>query len=64
MYMQNNNSSRGLGFLDALQIVFIVLKLTHVIDWSWWLVLIPLWIGATMLVCLLVYAAIVHYKYK
>ena len=64
MYVRNNNSSSGLGFLDALQIVFIVLKLTHVIDWSWWLVLIPLWVTATMVVGLLVYAAIVYYKYK
>ena len=31
--------------LDTLLIVFIVLKLTEVITWSWWLVLTPLWIG-------------------
>lgn len=24
-----------------LTIVFVVLKLSHVIDWSWWLVLLP-----------------------
>lgn len=29
-----------------LAIVFIVLKLTNVIDWSWWWVLSPLWISA------------------
>ena len=28
-----------------IQITFIVLKLTHVINWSWWWVLSPLWIG-------------------
>ena len=28
-----------------LTIVFITLKLTHVIDWSWIWVLSPLWIG-------------------
>lgn len=31
------------GLLTILGIVFIVLKLTHVIDWSWWLVLLPLY---------------------
>ena len=29
------------GFLNLLTIVFIVLKLTEVINWSWWLVLAP-----------------------
>lgn len=36
-------SSGGVGFLGLLAIVFITLKLTSVIDWSWWLVLAPLW---------------------
>lgn len=31
--------------LDVYQILFIVLKVFNVIDWSWWIVLIPLWIG-------------------
>ena len=26
-----------------ITIVFIVLKLTHVIDWSWWYVWLPIW---------------------
>lgn len=30
-----------MGFLDMLTIVFIVLKLTGVIDWSWLLVTSP-----------------------
>lgn len=29
--------------LGVLTIVFVVLKLTGVIHWSWWLVLLPLW---------------------
>ena len=32
----------GLGFIDLLQIAFIVLKLCNVIDWSWVYVLMPL----------------------
>jgi hypothetical protein len=35
----------GIGFSGALTVTFIVLKLTHVIDWSWWWVLSPLWIS-------------------
>lgn len=30
-------------FLPMLAILFITLKLTHVIAWSWWLVLLPLY---------------------
>ena len=40
----SSNSSGGIGFFGVLQIVFIVLKLCKVIEWSWWVVLIPLWI--------------------
>lgn len=43
--MKNNNSSAsGIGFTGLLTIVFIVLKLLHVIEWSWLWVLAPLWI--------------------
>lgn len=34
-----------MGFLEALTLVFIVLKLTAVIDWSWWAVTAPMWAG-------------------
>ena len=34
-----------MGFGGLLTIAFIVLKLTHVIDWSWWWVLSPIWIS-------------------
>ncbi|MGW7932864.1 hypothetical protein ACWEWU_14700, partial [Staphylococcus xylosus] len=30
-----------MGFAEILTLIFIVLKLTNVIDWSWWLVLLP-----------------------
>ena len=37
-------SGGGMGFLSILTLIFIVLKLTGNIDWSWWWVLSPLWI--------------------
>ena len=39
-----NNSKTGSGFVSLLTILFIGLKLTHYIDWSWWWVLSPIWI--------------------
>lgn len=41
----SSSSSGGIGFGGLLTIVFIILKLTHVIDWKWIWVLSPLWIG-------------------
>lgn len=35
----------GISFMGLLFLVFLVLKLTHVIDWSWWWVTAPLWGG-------------------
>jgi hypothetical protein len=50
--MANNNStttnSGGIGFFGLLTIVFITLKLTGYIAWSWWWVLAPLWGGAVL----------------
>ena len=40
---QNNATYGGISFGGLLAIVFIVLKLTNVINWSWWWVLAPLW---------------------
>ena len=34
----------GINFLGLLTILFIGLKLAHIISWSWWLVLSPLFI--------------------
>lgn len=44
----NESSSGGIGFAGLLTIVFIVLKLTNVIAWSWWWVLSPLWISLAL----------------
>jgi hypothetical protein len=43
MKTNNVNVPRGgVGFTGWLTIAFIVLKLTHVIDWSWWWVFSPI----------------------
>ena len=38
----------GCGFCGLLTITFIILKLCGVIDWSWWLVLLPMIISITL----------------
>jgi hypothetical protein len=41
----SSSSSGGISFTGALTILFIGLKLGHVINWSWWWVLSPIWIS-------------------
>lgn len=43
--MSNSSGSNtgGIGFFGALGILFIGLKLAGVIDWEWWVVLLPLY---------------------
>lgn len=60
--MSNNNSkssSGGIGFVGLLTILFIGLKLTNNIDWSWWWVLSPIWIVALLIVAIIGLAALV-----
>lgn len=56
---RNSSSSSGIGILGVLQIVFLVLKLTGLITWSWAVVLIPLWISLGILVIFLIVTIIV-----
>ena len=43
----------GIGIVGMLTIIFLVLKLTGVITWSWWWVFAPLWISALLVVGIL-----------
>ena len=42
----------GRGFVDALTLLFIALKLTGQIDWNWFWVLSPIWISISFLAVL------------
>jgi hypothetical protein len=42
--MANSSQSNGIGFGSVLALIFITLKLTKTIDWSWWWVLAPFWL--------------------
>lgn len=53
--MENNNYGyNGVSFSSILFLVFLVLKLTNVIDWSWWWVTAPLWIPIIIFLCFVV----------
>lgn len=68
MSKQNRNSNAaygsGFGFCGVLCIVFIVLKLTGVITWSWVWVLSPIWISWVIAIFLIVIALVLFKRYK
>ena len=49
MSNNNNNTSGGIGLGMILFLIFMTLKLTGHITWSWWYVTLPLW-GPLLLV--------------
>lgn len=49
----NKGNSTGIGLSGLLGVAFIVLKLTHVIAWSWLWVLAPFWIPLAILLLVL-----------
>lgn len=40
--------SKGIGIASVLTLIFVVLKLTELIDWSWVWVLSPIWIPSLL----------------
>ena len=48
MTNKRRNSSGGVGIVTILWVTFLILKLTHVIDWAWVWVFSPLWIAASL----------------
>lgn len=56
---KSSSSSSGIGFVGLLTIVFIVLKLTNYIAWSWLWVLSPIWISAILWIILIAVLIIV-----
>ena len=56
--------SQSSSIATPLLIVFIVLKLTEVIAWSWWWVLAPLWIPAAIGASVILLAVLVSYVWN
>ena len=57
--MSDSSSSGGVSFTGLLTVAFVVLKLTEVVQWSWWWVLSPVWIVAGLYVLFLLVAVLV-----
>ena len=56
--MSENKSSGGIGFFGLMFLIFMTLKLTGYIDWSWWWVTAPLWGGFAIVALIVIIIAI------
>ena len=56
---KRRSTGSGLSLPTLLLIIFIILKLTKVIDWSWLWVLSPLWISASLAVLFLIFVGLI-----
>lgn len=56
---RTSTTSSGVGILELLTVAFVILKLCHVIDWSWWWVLAPTWIPLALAAVILVICGII-----
>ena len=54
---ESNSSSGGIGLPGVLTVVFVTLKLTDYIDWSWWWVVSPIWITFLLFIGIIVLMA-------
>ena len=61
--MNAQATTSGIGFFGALAILFIALKLMGIIDWTWWWVLAPLWVGPVFLGGLALIALVIYGLY-
>lgn len=53
MSAKNSSSSFETSLLGLTFLVFLVLKLCKVIDWSWWWITAPLWGGVAIALLLI-----------
>ena len=51
-----------LSILNSLTLIFIVLKLTELIDWSWWLVFSPTIIKFILIIFIIIILTIYEMK--
>jgi len=56
----SSTASGGIGFFGLLTVLFIGLKLTGYIAWSWWWVLAPLWMPAAVFIGVLLFVGLVY----
>lgn len=59
------NETSGIGLMGILFIVFLVLKLTNFINWSWLWITAPLWMPSALVVAIIILMMVISlFKFK
>ena len=62
---EDYQTAAGLSMPLIVFLVFLILRLTHLIGWSWWWVTSPLWIVAALIILTaLISSAVIYIRYK
>jgi hypothetical protein len=61
MSNKNSSSSSGVGFFGLMFLIFMTLKLTGYITWSWWWVTAPLWGGFAVIITIILLVLLVQF---
>jgi len=59
MSNNNSNSSGRIGLFGLMFLIFMTLKLTGYINWSWWWVTAPLWGGFALIFIVILIVALI-----
>lgn len=51
--------TKGLSATTIVFIVFLILKLTDTINWSWWWITAPLWIGIALFISAVIIVSLI-----
>lgn len=57
--LQRSMENNGFSFSTVVFIILLTLKLSGVIDWSWWLITLPLWWIFPFIIIVIIFALIV-----
>jgi len=60
----NNAKTTGMSFTTVLFLIFLILKLTKTINWSWWWVTSPLWLPLVIGIAVLIVGAMLAFLFK
>ena len=60
--MGNFENQRGISFPFVFVLLFLALKFTHVITWSWWLVTLPFYVIPVLYLVVVVVLIIIKYR--
>ncbi len=58
-YNKTNPHAGGVSIVGVLTLIFFVLKITGLINWSWWWVFSPIWIYLLLFFTIALIAAVV-----